>query len=310
MSTPESLNPAPLTSLGDHSFKKVFEDDYSTGKLNLKLKANTQNSGSANYKGWLDITKMQSKQETKFQFPLKNYTLQIATRDDGAKIHVDFGQVAKLSNGNVSLFANAKLGSQNIGNAIVRFGGVTKWNAFINHLRLEYNPSNTILNGLARIFWKNNEWTFVAAEDIQINGGFGIRRLDFIVGYLQPNYDVYFRHLTSNATISKPFSKLLSGKLILDFVYRQKQQTLGIENEYNLEKAKLTTLVGITTKLNGLDVKARINTSTAMLGLSGKGKFNEKFNWTFSTELPLGGQWPKKQGVFPIPVGFTIDTSL
>lgn len=35
-------------------------------------------------------------------------------------------------------------------------------------------------------------------------------------------------------------------------------------------------MVGVTTKLNGLDVKARINTSTVILGMSGKGKFNKK----------------------------------
>ncbi|CAD8210012.1 unnamed protein product [Paramecium octaurelia] len=310
MSTPESLNPAPLTSLGDHSFKKVLEDDYSTGKLNLKLKANTQNSGSANYKGWLDIAKMQSLQETKLQFPYKNYILQFATRDNGAKVHIDFGQVAKLSKGNVSLFANAKLGSSNIGDAIVRFGGVTRWNDITNHLRLEYNAHNSVVNVLSRTFSKVNDWTFVAVEDFQANGAFGVRRLDFLVGYLQPKYDVFFRHLTQNPNTSKSFQNLLSGRLVLDVVYRQQKQTFGIEADYNLEKAKLTTLVGLTTKLNGLDVKAKVNTSTAALGLSGKGKFNEKFNWTLSTELPIDGSWPKKQGVFPVPVGFTIDTSL
>ena len=61
MSTPESLNPAPLTSLGDHSYKKVLEDDYSTGKVNLKFKANTANKGSANYKGWLEVQSWKSK---------------------------------------------------------------------------------------------------------------------------------------------------------------------------------------------------------------------------------------------------------
>lgn len=61
MSTPESLNPAPLTSLGDYSYKRVLEDDYSTGKLNLKFKASTSNGGTANYKGWLDVTNHQSK---------------------------------------------------------------------------------------------------------------------------------------------------------------------------------------------------------------------------------------------------------
>lgn len=56
MATPESLNPAPLTGLGDHSYKKVLEDDYSTGKLNLKFKGTTKSLGTANYKGWLDIS--------------------------------------------------------------------------------------------------------------------------------------------------------------------------------------------------------------------------------------------------------------
>ncbi|CAD8121262.1 unnamed protein product [Paramecium sonneborni] len=310
MSTPESLNPAPLTSLGDHSYKKVLEDDYSTGKLNLKLKATTQNSGSANYKGWLDVTKLQSKQETKFQFLYKNYTLQFATREDGAKVHVDFGQVAKLTNGNVSLFANAKLGSSSISNAILRFGGVTKWNALTNHLRLEYNPSSNGVNGLSRTFWKNNQWTIVVAEDFQLTGGFGLRRFDFLVGYLQPKYDVFLRHLTSKPTESKQFNDLLGGKVILDLVHRRKQQTYGLETEYGLSSGELTTQVGVSTKLNGVDTKARINLTKKSLGLSGKGRFNEKFNWTLSTELPLDGSMPKKQGVLPLPVGFTIDTSL
>lgn len=57
MNTPESLSPAPLTGLGDYSYKKVLEDDYSTGKLNLKFKGNTKAFGTANYKGWLDMSK-------------------------------------------------------------------------------------------------------------------------------------------------------------------------------------------------------------------------------------------------------------
>lgn len=60
MSTPNSLNPAPLTGLGDYSYKKVLEDDYSTGKLNLKFKATTSALGTANYKGWQDLKKNQS----------------------------------------------------------------------------------------------------------------------------------------------------------------------------------------------------------------------------------------------------------
>ncbi|CAD8121946.1 unnamed protein product [Paramecium sonneborni] len=310
MATPESLNPAPLTSLGDHSYKKVLEDDYSTGKFNLKLKATTSNSGSANYKGWLDITKLQSKQETKFQVSYKNYVLQFATREDGAKVHVDFGQVAKLTNGNVSLFANAKFGSSNINNATLRFGGVTKWNALTNHLRLEYNPSSSGVNGLSRTFWKNNQWTVVAAEDFQLTGGFGVRRLDLLVGYLQPKYDVFFRHLTSKPTETKQFNDLLGGRLVLDLVYRRNKQTFGLETEYGLNKGDITTQFGVATKLNGIDSKARFNVSKKTLGLSGKGKLNDKFNLTLSTELPLDGSMPKKQGVFPFPVGFTIDTSL
>lgn len=39
MSTPNSLNPAPLSGLGDFSYKKILEDDYSTEKLNPKFKA-------------------------------------------------------------------------------------------------------------------------------------------------------------------------------------------------------------------------------------------------------------------------------
>ena len=76
------------------------------------------------------------------------------------------------------------------------------------------------MNGLSRIFWKNNEWSFVSVEDFQVTNGFGLRRLDFIVGYLKPKYDVFFRHLTSNPTTVKEFKNISAGKVILDLIYR------------------------------------------------------------------------------------------
>lgn len=41
MATPASLKPSPVVSLGDFSFKSLFEDDYSTDKSNFKVKAVT-----------------------------------------------------------------------------------------------------------------------------------------------------------------------------------------------------------------------------------------------------------------------------
>ncbi|CAK94437.1 unnamed protein product (macronuclear) [Paramecium tetraurelia] len=311
MSTPESLNPAPLTSLGDHSYKKVLEDDYSTGKLNLKFKGNTKNLGTANYKGWLDIAKQQSKQETKFQFPYKNQFVQIATREDGAKVHVDFGQVAKVGDkARINLFANAKFGSSNFGSAILRFGGVTQWNQLTHHLRFEYNPTNTTVNALSRTFWKNQDWVIASAEDFQVLSGFGIRRFDFLVGRLSKNYDFFFRYLTQEKTIAKELNQLTTGRVLVDVVFRQNKQTFGLEAEYNLAKSSLNALVGVSTKVEKVDVKARINLTQQKLGLSGKGKLNDRFNWTLSTEVPLNGTVPQKLGYFPLPVGFTLDASL
>ena len=53
MSTPISLSPSPLTSVGDHSYKSLLEDDFSTGKLSLKAKVASVNGGVANYKNAL-----------------------------------------------------------------------------------------------------------------------------------------------------------------------------------------------------------------------------------------------------------------
>ncbi|CAD8066689.1 unnamed protein product [Paramecium primaurelia] len=310
MTTPESLNPAPLTGLGDHSYKKVMEDDYSTGKLNLKFKGTTKNLGTANYKGWLDISKSQSKQETKFQFPYNNYFFQIATREDGAKVHIDFGEVTKFgNNARVNLFANAKLGSSHLGQAVLRFGGVTQWNKLTHHLRFEYNPNNA-LNVFSRIFLRKNNWVYVFADELQITNGFGVKRIDFIIGHTTQNYDVFFRHLTDQPHQNKEWSQLTNGKVILDLVYRKNKNTFGLETEYNLAKTQLNAMVGVVTKLENFDVKARVNLTQQKLGLSGKGKLNDKFNWTLSTEVPLNGTLPSKQGIFPLPVGFTLDASL
>ena len=61
------MSPAPLHSLGDHSYKKLFEDDFSVHKATLKAKAATTNGGSLNYKGALALNKgYVPAQETKF----------------------------------------------------------------------------------------------------------------------------------------------------------------------------------------------------------------------------------------------------
>ncbi|CAD8156065.1 unnamed protein product [Paramecium octaurelia] len=310
MATPESLNPAPLTGLGDHSYKKVLEDDYSTGKLNLKFKGNTKNLGTANYKGWLDLSKQQSKQETKFQFPYQKYFFQIATREDGAKVHIDFGEVAKVgSNGSLNLFANAKLGSSHLGQAVLRFGGVAQFKQLTNHIRFEYNP-NSVVNAFSRTLWRNNNWVSVFAEDVQVSNEFAVRRFDFLIGRLSQNYDVFFRHLTQDPHNPKKVNQLLQGKLIFDLVYRKNKNTFGLEAEYNLAKSQLNALAGVATKVEKVDVKARINLTQKKLGLSGKGKLNDRFNWTLSTEVPLDGSLPAKQGFLPVPIGFTLDASL
>lgn len=57
MSTPDSLSPAPLTSLGDFSYKKLIDDDFSVGKASLKAKASSSTQGSAAFKGWLDLAR-------------------------------------------------------------------------------------------------------------------------------------------------------------------------------------------------------------------------------------------------------------
>jgi len=56
MSVPPSLSPTPVTSLGNHSYSTLFDDDFSTGKLVLKTKAATAASGVANFKGTFDLS--------------------------------------------------------------------------------------------------------------------------------------------------------------------------------------------------------------------------------------------------------------
>lgn len=75
MSTPLSLSPAPLTGLGDHSYKSVLEDDYSTGKLSLKAKVASVGGGVANYKISQTTALDNLAQEVKVQFPWKRYSL-------------------------------------------------------------------------------------------------------------------------------------------------------------------------------------------------------------------------------------------
>ena len=37
---------------------------------------------------------------------------------------------------------------------------------------------------------------------------------------------------------------------------------------------------------------------------------NLRFNWTLATEVPVNGSTPKGHGIVPVPVGFTLETSL
>ena len=57
MSTPVSLSPSPLTSIGEGSYRSLLEDDFSTGKVNLKTKVTSRTNGVVNYKGTYNLVK-------------------------------------------------------------------------------------------------------------------------------------------------------------------------------------------------------------------------------------------------------------
>jgi len=57
MASAPSLKPSPVVSLGDHSYKTLFEDDFSTNKTNFKFKAVTAEKGTVNYKIAFDHAK-------------------------------------------------------------------------------------------------------------------------------------------------------------------------------------------------------------------------------------------------------------
>ena len=59
MSTPASLSPSPLHSLGGGAYTAVLEDDYAVGKNNYKLKAVSKTGGTVNFK----VTKVGGKKE-------------------------------------------------------------------------------------------------------------------------------------------------------------------------------------------------------------------------------------------------------
>ena len=56
MSTPISLQPSPVVSLGSHSYS-LLEDDFGVNKLTLKAKASSLTGGVFNFKIAHDIVK-------------------------------------------------------------------------------------------------------------------------------------------------------------------------------------------------------------------------------------------------------------
>jgi hypothetical protein len=106
-STPASLSPCPLTSLGDHSFKTLLEDDYSVGKIGMKSKIVSKNGGTVNYKGTTGTESYKLSQEIKLQFPYKDRFLWVGSRPNETKMHIDWGtyEVGRKMN----FFSNIKL---------------------------------------------------------------------------------------------------------------------------------------------------------------------------------------------------------
>lgn len=71
MTTPISLSPSPVVSLGDHSYKALFDDDYGVNKLTFKAKCTSPSLGVFAFKGAYDYVKESITQEVKMQFPYK-----------------------------------------------------------------------------------------------------------------------------------------------------------------------------------------------------------------------------------------------
>jgi len=92
MSAPSSLSPSPVVSLGDHSYKQLFEDDFSVNKFVLKTKATSSAKGIINYKGTYDCEKDSVGQEVKIQFPWRKYYVWLGVRPTNHKLHIDFGE--------------------------------------------------------------------------------------------------------------------------------------------------------------------------------------------------------------------------
>ena len=61
--TPLSLANEPLNSWGDNTYRPLFEDDFSTGKLTFKSKASTSLNGVVKYKNAFSLKDLSSAQE-------------------------------------------------------------------------------------------------------------------------------------------------------------------------------------------------------------------------------------------------------
>ncbi|CAK85630.1 unnamed protein product (macronuclear) [Paramecium tetraurelia] len=305
MATPQSLSPAPLQSLGDFTAKKLIEDDFSTGKATLKVKASANGGGIANYKGTLDIAKsLAPGQETKFQFPYNNYYFWFATRKEQTKVHVDFGKFNIVKQQN--LFANVQFYNSS-SKSTIRFGSVYEGQKCLSHARFEWLNQDKV-NFLLRSQVKHNNWVYVIASQVCLSKQ-EFDKLDFLVGYQTQKYDVYFRHLTNPKPSFPLFSNFGFGKFLVDAIIRKNSNQYGFEIEY-IPVSSVSILLAASTKFQGADVKARLNVLNKTVGLSAKGKFNNTFSWTLATVVPIDGTCPAKCGILPVPLGITLETTI
>ncbi|CAD8092657.1 unnamed protein product [Paramecium sonneborni] len=306
MATPQSLSPSPLQSLGDFSVKKLVDDDFSTGKATLKVKAQANGGGSANYKGTLDInSSLAPGQETKFQMPYKNQYFWFATRREETKFHIDFGKFNIIKQQN--LFANVQFYNSSK-KSTIRVGSVYEGQKCLSHARLEWLNQDKI-NFLLRSQVRNNNWLYVIASKACLSKQ-QFDKLDFLIGYQTKNYDIFFRHVTNESHPSFPIiSNFGIGRFYFDTVYRKNSNQYGFELEAKPLSVEAVRLAA-STKVQGADVKARVNVFNKTLGISAKGKFNNTFSWTLATEVPIDGQAPKKCGCLPVPIGLTLETTI
>ncbi|CAD8088932.1 unnamed protein product [Paramecium sonneborni] len=306
MATPQSLTPAPLQSLGDFSVKKLVEDDFSTGKATLKVKAQANGGGIANYKGILDInSSLAPGQETKFQMPYNNQYFWFATRREQTKVHVDFGKFNIIKKQNI--FANVQFYNSS-SKSTIRLGSVYEGQKCLCHTRLEWLNQDKV-NLLLRSQGRNNNWLYVIASKACLSKQ-QFDKLDFLIGYQTQNYDVFFRHITNETHPSFPIiSNFGIGRLYVDAVYRKNSNQYGFQLE--TKPFEVTGFhLAASTKVQGADVKARLNVFKRTVGLSAKGKFNNTFAWTLATELPVNGTSPSKCGCLPVPIGLTLETTI